>query len=65
MREKCPYLEFFWSVFSRIRTEYGEDANIHRRFDFSGYSIPQFLAKILKHFQTKLKVLFGIVFSVN
>ena len=20
--EKCPYLEFFWSVFSRIRTEY-------------------------------------------
>ena len=24
MREKCPYSEFFWSVFSRIRTEYGE-----------------------------------------
>ena len=23
-REKYPYLEFFWSVFSRIRTEYGE-----------------------------------------
>ena len=22
--EKCPYSEFFWSVFSRIRTEYGE-----------------------------------------
>ena len=22
--EKCPYFEFFWSVFSRIRTEYGE-----------------------------------------
>ena len=22
--EKCPYLEFFWSVFSRIWTEYGE-----------------------------------------
>ena len=22
MREKCPYSEFFWSVFSRIRTEY-------------------------------------------
>ena len=20
----CPYLQFFWSVFSRIRTEYGE-----------------------------------------
>ena len=24
MREKCPYSELFWSVFSRIRTEYGE-----------------------------------------
>ena len=21
---KCPYSEFFWSVFSRIRTEYAE-----------------------------------------
>ena len=24
LREKCPHLEFFWSVFSRIRTEYRE-----------------------------------------
>ena len=24
LRKKCPYLELFWSVFSRIRTEYGE-----------------------------------------
>ena len=24
LREKCPYLDFFWSVFSQIRTEYGE-----------------------------------------
>ena len=24
LREKCPYSEFFWSVFSCIRTEYGE-----------------------------------------
>ena len=24
LREKCPYLEFFWSVFSRSQTEYGE-----------------------------------------
>ena len=23
-RKKCPYLEFSWSVFSHIRTEYGE-----------------------------------------
>ena len=24
LREKCPYSELFWSVFSRIQTEYGE-----------------------------------------
>ena len=24
LRKKCPYAELFWSVFSRIRTEYGE-----------------------------------------
>ena len=25
LREKCPYAELFWSVFSRIRTEYGPE----------------------------------------
>ena len=24
LREKCPYSEFFWSLFSRIQTKYGE-----------------------------------------
>ena len=24
LRKKCPYSEFFWSIFSRIRTKYGE-----------------------------------------
>ena len=24
LRKKCPYSEWFWSVFFRIRTEYGE-----------------------------------------
>ena len=24
LREKCPYSELFWSLFSRILTEYGE-----------------------------------------
>ena len=28
LREKCLYSEFFWSVFSRIRTEYGEIQSI-------------------------------------
>ena len=28
MREKCPYSELFWSIFSRIRTEYGKTLTI-------------------------------------
>ena len=32
MRGKSPYSEFFWSVFSRIQTEYGE---ILRIFPYS------------------------------
>ena len=28
MPEKYPYLGFFWSVFSRIQTEYGEILHI-------------------------------------
>ena len=28
LRKKCPYLELFWSVFPRIRTEYGEIRSI-------------------------------------
>ena len=33
LRQKCPYSELFWSVFSRIRAEYGE---ILRIFPYSG-----------------------------
>ena len=29
LREKCPYSEFFWSLFSRIRTEFGEIWSIY------------------------------------
>ena len=25
LREKCPYSVFFWSTFSRIRSEYGSE----------------------------------------
>ena len=28
MRKKCPYLEFFWSVFSRMWTEYSVSLRI-------------------------------------
>ena len=33
LRKKCPYLLFFWSVFSRIWFEYGEIRSI------SSYSV--------------------------
>ena len=33
LREKCPYSEFFWSVFSRIRAEYAKIPRI------SSYSV--------------------------
>ena len=29
LREKCPYSEFFWSLFSRIWAEYGEIRRIY------------------------------------
>ena len=29
--KKCPYSELFWSVFSRIQTEYGEIRSIHNQ----------------------------------
>ena len=32
LREKCPDTEFFWSVFSRIRTEHGD---LHRKSPYS------------------------------
>ena len=28
LRKKCPYSELFWSVFPRIRTEYGDIRSI-------------------------------------
>ena len=33
LREKCPYSELFWSVFSRIRTEYGEILRMRENTD--------------------------------
>ena len=33
LRGKCPYLEFFWSAFFRIWTEYGE-MSLHIQFEW-------------------------------
>ena len=39
LREKCPYLELFWSVFSQIRTEYGEILRIQWILHISPFSV--------------------------
>ena len=31
--KKCPYLEFFWAVFSRIRSEYGKILRIQSKYE--------------------------------
>ena len=49
LREKCPYSEFFWSVFSRVRTEQGLQ---HRCFPVN---IVKFIRKpILKNICERL-----------
>ena len=45
LRQKHPYSEFFWSVFSRIRTEYGEIR-----------SIPVFSSNAIKYGPEKLRI---------
>ena len=54
--EKCPYLEFFWSVFFRIQIEYGEilcispysnrmRENMNQK-TWTGSSVPEFCPKL-------------------
>ena len=45
LRKKCPYLEFFWSVFSRIRT----DTERYSVLIFSGGSKGNIGKKRIKH----------------
>ena len=40
LREKCPYLEFFWSVFSRIRTEKLRTRNTNQKNSEHGHLSP-------------------------
>ena len=39
LREKCPYSEFFWSIFSRIWTEHAEIRSISARYEISPQSV--------------------------
>ena len=59
LREKCPYLEFFLSAFSPIRTEYGEIRSIRAHFtqyhyDFlhpKSHTASFYISNLFIHFQ--------------
>ena len=36
LRKKCPYSDFFWSVFSRIWTEYEENTD-HKNSEYKHF----------------------------
>ena len=61
MSEKCLYSEIFWSVFSRIRTEYGEI-----RSDSVSISsrLPYYLNKI-KQFDSFIAIAIITTFIIN
>ena len=50
LREKCPYLEFFWSVFSHIRIEHREIRSISQ---YSVRSISQYSIGMRKNTEQK------------
>ena len=43
LRGKCSCLEFFWSVFSHIRTEYGDSVQMRENTDQKNYECGRFL----------------------
>ena len=49
LREKCPYSELFWSVFSRIWTEYGE---MRENVDQNNSEYGHFLCSVLQSCKT-------------
>ena len=59
LRKKCPYSELFWSVFSRIRTEYGEILRMRENADQNNSGYRHFLRNVghIKiHMESKLVV---------
>ena len=38
MRKKCPYSEFFWSVFSRIWDEHTGTVNLNIQYEYEAPS---------------------------
>ena len=46
LRKKCPYSELFWSIFSRIRTEYGEIRSIWNIYLIDIRNIPPYSVRM-------------------
>ena len=68
--EKCPYSELFWSVFSRIRTEYGEMRSIspYSRIQYEFGKIRTTITPNTDTFyamSTPLPILLKLIFSVS
>ena len=47
LRKKCPYLEWFWSLFSRIRPEYGEIQSMRENTDQNNSEYGHFSRSVL------------------
>ena len=57
LREKCPYSELFWSLFSRIWTEYGDTLRI------SPYSVR--MRENMDQNNSEYAVLFLITYNIQ
>ena len=66
MREKCRQLEFYWSVFVSIQTEYGEVRSIIeiRRDMETHYFIMLFIYIFLSQYLQRVLVCFHLILSV-
>ena len=52
LREKCPYSEFFWSIFSRIRAEYAVwilENTDQKNFEYRHFSRRGYQLKMMKN----------------
>ena len=69
MRKNCPYLELFWSAFSRIRTELGEVRSIYlysvqirenmdqKNSEYGYFSRSVSFMSVVKNYYNSIKVL--------
>ena len=54
LSEKWRYSEFFWSVFSRIRTEYGRENTDQKNSDYGHFSCSPNESEQIKTFEESI-----------